>query len=542
MSGRFTRLPDVGASPQGEGSELALAGRGPVRDWTAETTAFMVLPPPWWEKVLHRGLPSPPEPWTTRLIPAGLWLFRGLPPTQDAAAVARIPVDPKRMAVVVGGTEPDQETFAALAQVLAGLPEDGPRAVRLFLPFVSSDTGRAFARDLDLDLMAVPAGLRIRGPLMTVAGFNRAAPAGFWQWYRTESGGPVEPCGALYPQPRWESALSGQGVLTGQNAGMVGRVPAGFAVRPLGTTDTRFLQYAAQIPPSPDRLRVVVQAGGIDPLLMATCTALLQSLPTAATRKVELLWPYAGIREASRLIGELAVQLQAPVVAPAAGFATHPNGHDLVAIHPSGTLGHWVRFMADGDAQPHGPLSPRPDWGQQLKRLLGDLPPAGEVRQAPSGVHLRGAGRGPDQTDLAATLTPERDAVTVVADGDARRKPDQDRVLALLERFGPLLLDGLRVVMAFACEGGSDSFAQVLADRLQVPVLVATDESIAQARTRVADGPQPTVLAWNRFQRAVGAFPARPAGTTAPLSSMRAPVRRALRPLSLQELPAGGAA
>ncbi len=540
MSSRFTRLPDIGASPQGEDGELVLAGRGPVQDWAAETTAFMVLPPPWWDRVLHRGLPSPREPWTTRVIPAGLWLFRGMPSTQDAAAVAQIPVDPKRMAVVVDAPGPDKEIFAALAQVLSGLPEDCPRAVRLFLPFVDPETGRAFARDLGLDLMAVPAGLRIRGQLMAVSGFNNASPSGFWQWYRTRSGDPVKPCGALYPQPGWEEALSGEGVLSGQNAATVGRVPAGFAVRPLGTTDMRFMRYAAQIPPSPDRLRVVVQAGGIDPLLMATCTALLDALPATATRQVELLWPYAGIREASKLIGELAVQLQAPVVAPAAGLAPHPNGHDLVAIHPSGALGHWVRFTADGDAVPHGPLSPKPDWSRQLRRLLGDLPPTGAVRQAPSGVYLRGSGRGHSQAALAARLAPERNGVTVMADGDARREADRDRVLDLLDRFSSPLLTGLRVVMSNACEGGTDSFAQALADRLRVRVLVATDESIGQAGIQVADAPPlPAALAWNRFQPALSALSAR---TVAPLPSAGVPAGIALRPLSRQELPAGGAA
>ncbi|MFG2526018.1 hypothetical protein [Streptomyces sp. NPDC048527] len=535
MSDRFTRLPDVGAPSQGEGSDLILATRGPVEEWAAETASWMYVPPPWWEEVLHSGLPAPPEPWRTQLIPAGLWLFRGQPSTQDAAVVTRIPADPERLAIVVGATEPDRAILAALDRVLAGLPEDCPRAVRLFLPFVAPQTARAFARTHKLDLVAVPAGLRIQGPLMEVAGFNNASPDGFWQWYRTRSGAPALPCGALYPQPRWEEALTGHSVVTGQKAVTVGRIPAGFAVRPLGKADVRFQRFAAQIPASADRLRVVVQTGGIDPLLMTACSTLLDALPTAATRQVELLWPYAGIREASGPIGEMAARLEASVVAPAAGFALHDNGHDLVAVHPSGALGHWVRFTADGNALPHGPLSPQPGWGRQLSRLLGDLPPAGAVRKAPSGVHLRG-GLGPEQAALAATLAPDREGVTVLADGDARREADQDRVLALLDRFGSPLLTGLRVVMSFACEGESGSFAQALADRLRVRVFVATDESIDLAGTRADSGPQLTALEWKRFLPGAAAFPG---GTAAPPSSTRALVGEAPRPPQLRALPPG---
>ncbi len=534
MSGRYTRLPDVGASPEGEGSELVLANRGPVRNWAAETAAWMVLPPPWWEEVVRRGLPSPPEPWRTQLIPAGLWLFRGQPSTQEAAAVTRIPADPQRLAVVVDAPVPDQETLAALGQVLAGLPEDCPRAIRLFLPFVGHQAGRALARAHGLDLVAAPAALRVQGSLIDVSGADvgKASPTGFWQWFRTLSGDPAQPCGALYPQPGWEAALTGHNVLNGQNAATVVRVPAGFAIRPLGPTDERFLRFAAQVPPSTDRLRLVVQASGINPLLMAACTALLDSLPTAATRQVELLWPYAGIREAASLIGELAAQLQASVVAPAAGFTSHANGHDLVAVHPSGALGHWVRFTPDGDAQPHGPLSPQPDWGQQLKRLLGDLPSTGAVAQSPSGVHLRGD-RGADLAGLAASLAPEREGVTIVVDGDARHEADRDRVLALLDRFGPLLLTGLRVVMHLACQEGTRSFAQALADRLHVRVLAATDESINQASTRTGTGPQATALVWTRFLPGAAALPG---GAAASLPTTGPSVRQALQPSPLRAL------
>ncbi|MEV6949828.1 hypothetical protein AB0N07_49670 [Streptomyces sp. NPDC051172] len=501
---KFKRLTSFG-EPTDEAGPLVLASRATRGDWISEVPVSLAPTTPWWEEPLRDGTPAPPAPWRSRRIPAGVWLFRGTPPVADADVVARIPADPERLAVVVGGAAPESSALAAVTQVLSVLPPRGERSVRLFLPYLDPKEGIDFARANRLDLVASPANLSLRGGLTHVSGADCEPPDAFWQWYRTRFGETPLPCGALYPQPAWEAAVTAHGVQGGQAAAVVTRVPAGFAVRPLGKPDPKFLEFAVDVPASPDRLRVVVGAGGTDPLLMAACHGLLDSLPTQATRQVELVWPYAGTREAARSMEELAALLEAPVVAPAAGLARHPNGHDLVALHEDGSLGHWVRFGPDGAARPHGPLSPPPSWGTLAARQLAGLPDGLPVAFCPAGFHLRGSD-GPHMGALAARLAPERTGITLVADGDARNQADRHRVLELLEHFGTPQRAGLRVVMHAACEEGTRSFGQALADRLRGRVLVATDESIQRAGHAAPDGWQPARLEWRRFQPGVGAL------------------------------------
>lgn len=505
MSTRYKRLPAIGESTGEGGGPLVLTSRAPQGDWIAEVPAGVTPPAPWWEEPLRAGAPAPAAPWRSRRIPAGIWLFRGTPAVADADAVARIPVDPERLAVVVGGAASEPSALNAVAQVLSVLSARGQRSVRIFLPFLDARAGSDFAREHRLDLVASPADLRLRDGLTHVQPAGGERPDAFWQWYRTRFGETPLPCGALYPQPAWEAAVTAHGVRSGQAAAVVTRVPAGFAVRPLGEPDPAFLEFAARVPASPDRLRVVVGAGGIDPLLMAACHGLLDSLPTQATRQVELVWPYAGTRESAPSLEELASLLEAPVVAPAAGLARHPNGHDLVALQEDGSLGHWVRFAPDGEARPHGPLSPPPSWGQSAARLLAGLPDDLPVASCPAGLHLR-ALDGPQLGALAPRLAPERTGITLLADGDARDRADRQRVLELLEHFGTAQRAGLRVVMHAACEEGTRSFGQALADRLRGRVLVATDESVRRAGQVAPDGWQPARLEWRRFFPGAGAF------------------------------------
>jgi hypothetical protein len=491
MSAPYRRLPKVGSPAPG--AELVLAAGLPQGDWAARVPRGMLPPALWWEASLRGRLPRLGAPWSARLIPAGVWMFRGNPTVDEAARAARVPADPERLAVVVGGVGPEPATLDAVTRLLAVLPDSGPRAVRLFLPGVGPQLGRGLAADCGLDLVAAPAALRTHGDLTWVADFDAGNPTAFRQWYRTEGGGPTQPWGAAYPPPSWEPACVGYVPQQGLAAALVHRIPAGFAVRPLGAADDNFLAFAAGVAPSAERLQLAVQAVGMDPLVMAACTELLDSLPTAATRQVQLVWPYAGTREAAGLLADLSATLEAPVVAPAAGIGTHRNGHDLLAVHGDGALGHWVRFSADQQT-PHGPLSPPPGWGPSLAGALGSLPrTAAPVVLAPAGLHLRGGEAGPDQSALAAALAPERDGVTVLADGDALHAADRDRVVEVLAHLDSTVLGGLRLVMHAACDG-THPFAQTLANRLQLRVLAATTESIS--------GPGHTGAAtpvWQRF-------------------------------------------
>ncbi|WP_329138359.1 hypothetical protein OG552_30475 [Streptomyces sp. NBC_01476] len=417
---------------------------------------------------------------------------------REAEVVVRIPADPARLGLVVGAAEPNPGIFDAISHVLAGLPGDGPRAVRIFLPFVTPEAGRSLARDHRLDLVAAPAGLRFRGGIAGVCAAGAAGPEGFWQWYRTRSGDLPQPCGAIYPQPGWEAGLVGHSAFGMRSAAVAGRIPAGFALRPLGPIDSGFARFAAEVPADSERLRVVVQGNGFDPLLMAACRELLDALPLAATRHVQLVWPYAGARESSVPLRELAALLDAPVVAPAAGITLHPNGHDLMAAHEGGALGHWVRFTSDRDPLPHGPLSPSPGWGPQLRQRIAALPQGVQAAQAPSGVHLRGSWSSGLEA-LAGALPPERGGVTLLADGDALHSGDRDRVFTTLDGFGHQLLRGVRVVMRSADVGESHCLAQVLADRLNVRLLAATTESIVQALGGQDGRVRPAALVWRRY-------------------------------------------
>lgn len=476
MTTRFKWLPDVGNSLRDDG---AAGVHVPEGDWISGVPGGALIPSAWWDGSVRAGLPAPAAPWQIRPIPAGLWLFRGRPSVREAEVVVRIPADPARLGLVVGAAEPNPGIFDAISHVLAGLPGDGPRAVRIFLPFVTPEAGRSLARDHRLDLVAAPAGLRFRGGIAGVCAAGAAGPEGFWQWYRTRSGDLPQPCGAIYPQPGWEAGLVGHSAFGMRSAAVAGRIPAGFALRPLGPIDSGFARFAAEVPADSERLRVVVQGNGFDPLLMAACRELLDALPLAATRHVQLVWPYAGARESSVPLRELAALLDAPVVAPAAGITLHPNGHDLMAAHegarwgtgsgshPIGTRCRTVRCPRHraGDrssvsGSPPCPREFRPHRPPPVSTCAARGAPAWKRWQAPSRPNAEVSRCWPMATPCTA----------VIVTGCSPRWTGS-----------AINCSGGQGGDALGRRGESHCLAQVLADRLNVRLLAATTESIVQA-------------------------------------------------------------
>ncbi|MBY8886983.1 hypothetical protein K7472_19280 [Streptomyces sp. PTM05] len=469
-------------------------------DWISQLPATAGPPSPWWREIVRDGVPAPKAPWKAGLIPAGVWLYRGTPSVRDATFVAQIPADQERLAVVVAGMGPDPDTFDAMARVLSVLPEDCPRAVRIFLPSIGPVEGRAFAREHQLDLVAPSGPLRGTGGITYVSGPPEMTSGAFWQWYRVSPGRAVQSVGALYPTPTWETALTRHDHLAESLPAVLNRVPAGYAMRPLGAPSSRFAAFAARVPPAADRLQVVVDGRGLDPLLLAACTQLLSALPPEATHQVQLDWPYAGVRESTEQLEELASLLDAPVYAPAAALDFHANGRDLLAVHDDGGLGHWVRFSPTVSPQPHGPLSPPPAWGRALRAVLDTTPDDSPLASAPAGLHMRIPSR-PDVDRAAAALPPDRDGMTVLADGDATCEEDQQRVLSVLETLPPELLQNLRVVMTFATvwHRGGPPFGQLIADRLRRRVLVADAASVVSTECGGAEAQRLGEPSWNRY-------------------------------------------
>jgi hypothetical protein len=424
------------------------------------------------------GPPGTPEPaglppgWLARRIPAGVWVFEEPEPAPARAVELGWPVpDPARPIVVADGRG-EPALRAAGAAVRSLVDQGAPRRVRLLLPGLSPQAAQRFADRHSVDVVATAGALRIGRSHLHTWGFNAERPTEFWQWFRFVPGRRPEPFGAIHPLPAWEASLLSRSALPAHLAGLVPyRIAAGLALLPGGPPDVRFLEYAAQIQPDPQRLTVVVGANNGEAAIVYAVESLFAALPAA--RRVRLVCPAlarsAGVRELVRRYG-------AEVLAPDTEFTQTRETGALIATGPQG-LGHWVRMTADGRTESLGPLHPVPSWRSALRAALfgqgarhgGSL----NLAETPSGVRLNRTD-GSSTARLAAAVPPDAERVTITADGDPHRPADRAAVEHLIGLLPGELRASFRLVMAHAEVGGPRAYGQWLANRFGALVGVAS--------------------------------------------------------------------
>ncbi|MER7000839.1 hypothetical protein [Streptomyces sp. NPDC000410] len=521
MTSRFKRLPDplLGAVSGGEGLVMH-APATTAHDWSGALSDGVLNTRPWWEEHVAAGLPALPAPWNIRLIPAGIWLYSGTPPVEAATRVASIPVEPDRMAIAVGVGVPSQAILDAVGALLTVLPPDSPRAVRLLMPLLDMRVAQTFAAQHRVDLVATQGRLTLEPGRVVTSGLDDRWGDGFWQWYRVGPGRSQAPYGALHPQPAWERALTEHGRHPVVPSARIGRVPAGLTLSPLGAPDPRFVKFATGIRPSIDTFKVMVQANGLDPLLMSACTTLLSELPWETVCRTQLIWPYAATEATRQSVRELAEDLGAEITAPAAGLRLGEGDGDVYGVRSNGTLGQWVRFTPGEPDSVEGALLPVPRWNAKLRNRPRALPASLMLARVEAGLYLMRGEAEPEYRALVGTLLPDREAMTVFVEGDATRPEERGSLLSLLDGIDSSLLAGLRLVMRSAADAGSGSFAQMVANRYRARISVATTESVNEAVARAGQSP----LDWIPFRPlATAPVPVRTAGATAvnpPLKSV----------------------
>lgn len=326
---------------------------------------------PWWERALPAVGPAGlalDDDWVARRVPAGLWLHR-LPfaqtPTADSpaadlptAGAERIAPDRERLTVAVDAERASPETLRPVAAVLATLPPDAPRLIRLVLPLADPELGQDLARRLALDLVA-PAGHVVTGQdgLTVVFGFHSDWPDAFWQWRRFRPGRSPEPGGAVYPSPAWEAALTAVGTADARplpSGTVAKRIPAGFVLREPGQPALDFLRSASYLRPDPARLVIATQVAGENPLLLTALDELLSTLPGDAIRRIRLVWDCAGLGDQHSLACRVALRHGIEVTAPDGELRGHGAGA-LIVRGPSGP-GHWLRFEPGMPPVAEGPV------------------------------------------------------------------------------------------------------------------------------------------------------------------------------------------
>ncbi|MGW1412467.1 hypothetical protein [Streptomyces sp. NPDC002403] len=513
MTSRFKHLPDplLGAVI-GDGGLVMHAPPATAHEWSGAVSGGVFNTRPWWWKYVTAGLPDLPAPWEARMIPAGIWIYLGTPSVQDATRVASIPVESDRMAVAVGVGAPSQAILDAIAALLSVLPTDSPRAVRLLMPLLDMRVAQSFAAQHRVDLVATQGQLTLEPGRVVTSGLGDIWGGGFWQWYRVRPGRTPEPYGALHPRPVWERALTTYGRHPVVPSARIGRVAAGLTLAPLGAPDPGFVEFASGIRPSAD-FKVIVQANGLDPLLMSACTTLLSELPWETVRQTQLIWPDVAAAEVARQsIRELAENIGAEITAPTAGLRLSEAGGDVHGVHSDGRLAPWVRFTPGEPDSVEGALLPAPSWNAKLQNRPRALPANMILARVEAGIYLMAGQENPEYGALVDALVPDREAITIFVEGDAAHPQERRPLQTLLDKIDTSLLPGMRLVMRSAADGGSSSFAQMLANRYRVRISVATSESI---RRTVSQRGQ-AELEWVPFRPlAMALVPVRSTGTPA---------------------------
>jgi hypothetical protein len=308
--------------------------------------AGALSPSPAWEVALASGLVTAlGQPGTVRRVPAGLALQQPGADAGSARAADAVWPDPERVTVVVGAVGLHDHLHETLATLLPRLPLRDTDGVRLY--WSRAGTGAAALRELaarcGTDLIASAADVRPSG------GFGGMChgPGGAAPWLRFSRAGSVSVMGSLYPTPAWQRAL-GDANLGGLVAGMaVEQVAAGLCVRRPGSSGRGLVETARSVLPDPWQMTVVVGGDVHDDDVRQGLEAVLDELPTTATRSVRLVLAAAGAGGRDSYAQHLADTLGSELIAPAGGWTATPDGRLRILGGPGASepgAGGWCRF------------------------------------------------------------------------------------------------------------------------------------------------------------------------------------------------------
>ncbi|MFC4054961.1 hypothetical protein ACFOY4_35190 [Actinomadura syzygii] len=468
------------------------------------------------------GLPSG---WAADPIQAGFLLYDRPPTPELRDEMSRIPGDPSRPILAVQGSGSRGSALEAAAAAFAAMPAlgrpdpgDGPRPVRLLLPELAPRHAQRLAERHSLDLIATSGLLKVHPACVVTWGFSENKPAAYWQWHRYVPGGRPRPAGAVYPSPRWDTAMAGADTeIPLRGLGMTaGRIAAGLTVYRDESSAAGFLRRAAGLRPDPERPTVAIAPTVAGSAVPAVLESLLGTLPAAATRSLRLAWPGAMSRGARPGLAELCRRHGIEIVAPDTALVQDPGSGALLAWGPQG-LGRWLRMSSGGHAEALGPLHPAPRWQPLARATLIRYSGEAGVDEVPAGLRLR-CSDDPVTARLTASVPPDEARVTLFADGDAARSGDRAVLERLLDQLPVSLARSFRLVMHGAAAGGPRAYGQWLANRYS-------------AHVTVADGAPGDPTRWTDFRlQESPAFP--PARPPAPASDHERASKPAHAPLT----------
>lgn len=400
------------------------------------------------------GLPPALAGWS--LIPIGAGLWASATGRSAPAEAQGLTAEPGRVALVVDARRPDQRTDALIAQLLPRLAGEG-RSVRLVLAG-GADRYVGMAQACRTEILAAEAGV-----VLTPHGYAVVRPGGPArlerppQWRRCLPQGGQGPAGMLAPSPAWDQQLAAGLPAPPALRLAVRRVPAGLLLGD-GSAGPAGLE-ASSVWPDLDRVTVVIGAGTGHADACGALAELLPLLPGDATDGIRLYWPRAAAGEGGSRLSELAARCGSDLIAPVADVS--PSGCGGVCHGPMGAA-PWLRFTSRGDVQVLGSLYPEPGWERAL--AAADFARLG-VEQVAAGLCVSRPGPGArGLTATARSIIPAPSGPVVVAGGDAGDPGVRRDVTDVLGRLPAGGVPRLRLLLTGAGAGGSDAWAQALAD------------------------------------------------------------------------------
>jgi hypothetical protein len=430
------------------------------------------------------GFPSEIAGWSVTPINAGLWLSpaRGEVPEN----VLALESDPGRLSLVVNAAGPDQRTDEVIGHLFSLLASRRP-AVRIVLS-AAADRYAAAAAAHGLDLIAAEAEVAITPyGYAVVRSAEPTTPGRLPQWRRCLPDHNEAVVGALSPSPGWELRLAATGAELADQDVTVRRVPAGLAIHAGRPHDARRDPLARDavraddVWPDPERLTIAVAGLGRHQVL--DCLAeLLPVLPLRATDGVRLYWPRAAAGDADSELLELAVSAGCDLIVPTGDISV--SGYGAVC-HSRAGAAPWLRFTREGNVYLQESLYPTPGWWQGIAQAdLSDLSETLDIEHVAAGLRLGRPGRA--ERGLIATarsLIPDPARATIVVGGELRDQDDRLALESVLRRLPDGALRRLRILLSYAGSGGSESYAQYLADTFSSQI-----SAPAQQWTATPDG------------------------------------------------------
>jgi hypothetical protein len=430
------------------------------------------------------GLPGDVAGWSVTPINAGLWLSRTPGPVPEN--VLALEPDPGRLSLVVSAAGPDQRTDELIGRLFSLLAPGRP-AVRLVLS-AAADRYAAVAATHGLDLIAAEAEVAI-----TPYGYAVVRSAGpttsgrLPQWRRCLPGRNEAVVGALSPSPSWEHRLAATRAEFADQDVTVRRVPAGLAIHAGRADDAPWDALAGDavraddVWPDPERLTIAVAGHGRH-VLLEYLSQLLPALLPGPADGVRLYWPRAAAGDRGSELLALAVSVGCDLIAPTGDISV--SGYGSVCHGPAGAA-PWLRFTGQGNVYRKESLYPPPTWCQGIAGAdLSDLSETLDIEHVAAGLCLRWP--GPAERGLIATarsLIPDPVRATIVVGGDVRNQDDRLALQSVLLRLPSGALRRLRILLSYAGSGGSESYAQYLADMFSSEI-----SAPAQRWTATPDG------------------------------------------------------